>query len=174
LFKQSRNIGLLILCTILATACGYRFAGQGQYPKGVQHIYIEVFENRTSKTGIERTVTNQVIFEFTRQREKSLASSPSSADAILRGVITKIRTQTIARVGTEVASQREVFMTVDLKLVPKDGGQVLWAAKDISDRQAYDVAENSKIITDQNETNAITVLSERMSERIFNRLTNDF
>jgi outer membrane lipopolysaccharide assembly protein LptE/RlpB len=174
LFKQSRNIGLLILCTILATACGYRFAGQGQYPKGVQHIYIEVFENRTSKTGIERTVTNQVIFEFTRQREKSLASSPSSADAILRGVITKIRTQTIARVGTEVASQREVFMTVDLELVPKDGGQVLWAAKDISDRQAYDVAENSKIITDQNETNAITVLSERMSERIFNRLTNDF
>jgi outer membrane lipopolysaccharide assembly protein LptE/RlpB len=174
LFKRSRKIGFMILCTVLVAACGYRFSGQGQYPKGVQHIFVEVFENRTSKTGIERTVTNQVIFEFTRQRGKSLASSPSSADAILRGVITKIRTQTIARVGTEVASQREVFMTVDLVLVPKDGGKVLWAANDISDRQAYDVVENSKIATDQNETNAITVLSERMSERIFNRLTNDF
>jgi outer membrane lipopolysaccharide assembly protein LptE/RlpB len=174
LFKQSRKIGFMILCAVLVAACGYRFAGQGQYPNGVQHIFIEVFENRTSKTGIERTVTNQVIFEFTRQRGKSLASSPSSADAILKGVIKKIRTQTIARVGTEVASQREVFMTVDLELVPKDGGQVLWSAKDISGRQAYDVVENSKIATDQNETNAITVLSERMSEGIFNRLTNDF
>ena len=65
-------------------------------------------------------------------------------------------------------------MTVDLELVPKDGGQVLWSAKDISGRQAYDVVENSKIATVQNETNAITVLSERMSEGIFNRLTNDF
>jgi outer membrane lipopolysaccharide assembly protein LptE/RlpB len=174
LFKQSRNFWLMILCTVLVTACGYRFEGQGEYPKGVQHIYIEVFENRTSKTGIERIVTNQVIFEFTRQRGKSLASSPSSADAILKGVIKKIRTQTIARVGTEVASQREVFMTVDLVLVPQDGGQALWAAKDISDRQAYDVVENSKIATDQNETQAIAILSERMSERVFNRLTNDF
>ena len=64
----------MILCAVLVAACGYRFAGQGQYPKDVQHIFIEVFENRTSKTGIERTVTNQVIFEFTRQRGKSLAT----------------------------------------------------------------------------------------------------
>lgn len=174
MFKPSRNVGLMILSAVLLSACGYGFEGQGQYPNGVQHIFIEVFENRTSKTGIERIVTNQVIFEFTRQRGKSLASSPSGADAILKGVIKSIRTQTIARVGTEVASQREVFMKVDLALVPRDGGQLLWAAKDISGRQAYDVVENSKIATDQNETRAIAILSERMSERIFNRLTNDF
>ena len=174
MFKRSRKIGVIFLGTVLVAACGYRFEGQGQYPQGVQHIFIEVFENRTSKTGIERVVTNQVIFEFTRQRGKSLASSPANADAILKGVIKTIRTQTIARVGTEVASQREVFMKVDLALVPRDGGQALWTAKDISGRQAYDVAENSKIITDQNETQAIAILSERMSERIFNRLTNDF
>jgi outer membrane lipopolysaccharide assembly protein LptE/RlpB len=168
------GFGLMILCTVLVTACGYRFAGQGEYPKDVQHIFIEVFENRTSKTGIERIVTNQVIFEFTRQREKSLASSASQADATLKGVIRTIRTQTIARVGTEVAAQREVFMTVDLVLVKQNGGQILWAAKDISDRQPYNVVENSKVATDQNENLALTILSERMSERIFNRLTNDF
>ena len=174
MFKRGTNIGLIILGTVLATACGYRFAGQGQYPKGVQHIYIEVFDNRTSKTGIERIVTNQVIFEFTRQRESSLAGSVSKADAILKGVISTIRTRTVARVGTELASQREVTMTVDLKLVQQDGGKVLWAANGVSERQTYDVIQDSQILTDQNETNAIAVLSERMSERIFNRLTNDF
>lgn len=174
MFKRSINIGLIILCTVLAVACGYRFAGQGEFPRGVQHIFIEVFENRTSKTGIERIVTNQVIFEFTRQREEILAGSVAKADAILKGAVSRIRTQTVARLGTEVASQREVFMSVDLKLVKPDSGQVLWAANDISDRQIYDVVQESSVATDQNETNAITVLSERMSERIFNQLTNDF
>lgn len=156
------------------SACGYRFAGQGEYPGGVQSIFIDVFENLTTKTGIERFVTNQVVFEFTRQRQQSLAGRPAEADAILKGVIRTIRTQTIARVGTEVARQREVVMTVDLRLVQTDGGKVFWAAKGIQERQAYDVDENSNTLTDQNETIAINFLSERMSQRIFSRLTNQF
>ncbi|MBW2428570.1 MAG: hypothetical protein JRF56_06390 [Deltaproteobacteria bacterium] len=174
LLNQCRNIAFVLLCTVVLNACGYRFAGQGQYPRGVQKILIEVFENRTSNVGVERVVTNQVIFEFTRQREKSLTNRAEDADAILKGVIRTISTQTIARVGTEVASQREVVMTVDLQLVQQDGGQVLWAAKGISDRQAYDVVEDSNIATNQNETVAIARLSERISERIFSRLTNNF
>jgi outer membrane lipopolysaccharide assembly protein LptE/RlpB len=172
--RPSLIFGITIFCLVVAGACGYRFAGQGEFPEGVERIFIEVFENRTSKTGIERTVTNQLIFEFTRQREKSLADGAANADAILKGVIRNIRTQTISRIGTEVASEREVIMTVDLQLVKHDGGEVLWAAKGIVDRQAYGVDENSKLATDQNENLAIAILSERMSERIFGRLTNDF
>jgi outer membrane lipopolysaccharide assembly protein LptE/RlpB len=173
LFKQFKTLGLPIICIALINACGYQFAGQGQFPEGVERIFIEVFENKTSKTGIERIVTNQVVFEFTRQREKSLANKAENADAVLKGVVRKIRTQTISRVGTEVASEREVTMTVDLRLVKQDGGQVIWAAKGITDRQAYDVTE-SKLETENNESLALARLSERMSERIFNRLTNDF
>jgi hypothetical protein len=139
----------------------------------VNHIFIEVLENRTSKSGVERIVTNQLIFEFSRQRERSLVSSLAEADAILRGSIKFIRTQTISRIGTELANEREVVMTVDLKLIKKDGGAVLWAANGISDREAFDV-NSSKIETDRNEDLAIGRLSERMSERIFNRLTDDF
>jgi len=174
LFNQLKIIGLTSFCIVMVSACGYRFAGQGQFPKGVQHIFIEVFENQTSQTGIEREVTNQVIFEFTRQRNKSLANNSREADAILKGVIRSIRTQTIARVGTELASQREVVMTVDLRLLQQGVGKVIWAANGVTDREAYDVVENSKLVTDQNENLAISRLSERISERIFSRLTNDF
>lgn len=174
MINQSKIIGVAIFCIVAASACGYQFAGQGQFPKGVQHIFIEVFENQTSQTGIEREVTNQVIFEFTRQRDKSLANNSREADAILKGVIRSIRTQTIARVGTELASQREVVMTVDLRLLQQGVGKVIWAANGVTDREAYDVVENSKLVTDQNENLAISRLSERISERIFSRLTNDF
>ncbi|CAB1057852.1 hypothetical protein D1BOALGB6SA_2607 [Olavius sp. associated proteobacterium Delta 1] len=171
--NHRRIVGLVVCCAMAVSACGYRFAGQGQFPEGVEQIFIEVFDNRTSKTGIERVVTNQVVFEFTRQREQSLANSAQNADAVLKGVISKIRTQTISRVGTEVASEREVIMTVDIRLIKQEGGEVIWAAKGITDRQTYDVTD-SKLETDRNESLALARLSERMSERIFGRLTNDF
>jgi outer membrane lipopolysaccharide assembly protein LptE/RlpB len=138
----------------------------------VEKIFIEVFENRTSKAGIERTVTNRLIFEFTRQREKSLVGDPKDADATLKGVIQSISTRTISRVGTEVAAEREVVMTLDLRLI-KQNGDVIWTAKGLSGRQAYDVSD-LKLENDRNETLAIARLSERISERIFSRLTDDF
>ncbi len=171
--NQGKIFGITIFCLVVVCACGYRFAGQGAFPAGVETIFIEVFENRTGKTGIERVVTNQLVFEFTRQRGKSLAGGTENADAVLNGVIRTIRTQTISRIGTEMASQREVIMTIDLKLVNQDGSEVIWAAKGLVDRQVYDVAE-SKLETDRNESLALARLSERMSERIFGRLTNDF
>ena len=173
MLKTPAIIGLLILLSGLATACGYRFAGSGAFPRGVDLIFIEVFENRTSKIGVERIVTNRLIFEFSRQRESSLVSNLKDADAVLKGTINSVRTQTISRVDTEVANEREVVMNVDLRLIKKDGGDVLWAANGLSDREAFDVS-NNKIETDRNEELAVTRLSERISQRIFSRLTDDF
>ena len=168
------RIFALILAGLLSlSACGYRFAGSGDFPEGVNYIFIEVLENRTSTTGVERTVTNQLIFEFSKQRESSLVGEMDKADAILKGSINSIRTQTISRVDTELASQREVVMTIDMRLIKKDDGSILWAARGLSDREAYDV-DPVKTETDRNEEVAIARLSERISERVFNRLTDDF
>ena len=170
--NKVRLIALFLFCALMTYACGYRFAGSGELPDNIESIFIEVFKNRTSKAGIERVVTNQLIFEFTRQREKVLANDATNADATLKGVIKKIRTKTISRVGTEVANQREVTMTIDLRLI-NQSGDVIWTANALSDRQAYDVSD-SKLENDRNESLAIAILSERISERIFSRLTDDF
>ena len=170
---KARNLCLVILCLFCLTACGYRFSGSGDFPEGVNYIFIEVLENRTSKIGVERIVTNQLIFEFSRQRQDSLVSNLEKADAVLKGTINSIRTQTISRVDAGIANEREVIMTVDLRMIKKDGGTVIWAAGGLSDREAYDV-DSVKIETDRNEELAIGRLSERISERIFNRLTDDF
>ncbi len=172
MISRGKRTGLILLCSSLLCACGYHFAGSGQYPKGVEHIFIEVLENRTSKTGIERTVTNRIIFEFTRQRPGSLAGNPAEADAVLKGTINSIRTQTIAWRGQELASQREVIMTLDMKLVKKSG-ETVWIANGLSDRQGYDVSAVQQE-NDRNQDEAISILSERLSERIFARMTDNF
>ena len=170
---KTAQIAICLLCFVLLCACGYRFAGSGSFPGDVDYILIEVIENRTSKIGAERIVTNQLILEFSRQRESSLVSNLDKADAVIKGAIKSIRTQTISRLGSEVANEREVVMTVDLKLIKTKGGAVIWAANGLSDREAYDVGSD-KIQTDRNEEAAIRRLSERLSERIFNRLTDNF
>ena len=171
--KKPAIIGLLILLSGLVTACGYRFSGSGAFPEGVNTIYVEVLDNRTSKIGAERVVTNQLIFEFSRRRKESLVSKSDEADAILKGSINSIITKTISRVDVGVANERQVTMKVDLKLIKRDGGSVIWAANNLSDREAYDV-DDSKTETDLNEGLAIQRLSERISERVFNRLTDNF
>lgn len=173
MLKKPAMIGWLILLSGLVTACGYRFSGSGPYPEGVNYIFIEVIENRTSKIGVERIVTNQLIVEFSKRRENSLVGKRDEADAVLKGSINTIRTQTISRVGSDAANEREVRMKIDLKLIKNDGGSVIWAANNLAGREAYDVA-NSKVETDRNEEGAIRRLSERISERVFNRLTDNF
>ena len=171
--KKTAKIGLFLILSAFLTACGYRFAGSGDYPDGVNTIFIEVLENRTSTIGVERTVTNQLIFEFSKQRESSLVSDREAADAILTGSINSIATQTISRVDTAIANEREVVVSIDLRLIKRDGGSVIWAARGLSDREAFDV-DPVKTETDRNEELAIARLSERISERVFNRLTDDF
>ena len=173
MFQKITKLALVFPCLLILIACGYRFTGSGAFPEDVNFIFIKVIENRTSKIGVERIVTNELIFEFSRQRESSLVSDLSEADAILMGSINSLRTQTISRAGTDLANEREVIMMVDLRLIKKNGGAVIWAAKGLSDREAFDVA-SAKIETDRNEEEAIGRLSKRLSERIFSRLTDDF
>ena len=65
-----KYIGIIFLFCVQTTACGYRFAGTGNLPAGVESIFIEVLENRTAETGIENTFTNELIYEFTRTTRK--------------------------------------------------------------------------------------------------------
>jgi len=163
---------LFLLAALGVAACGYRFAGTGRLPEGVGKIYIEVLKNPTSQTGIERIVTNQIVLEFIRQRKRSIVSSPRQADAVLKGVISKVQSRTISRVKTEMARQREVVLTIDLKLVTKQG-RVIWAAKGLSDRQAYDVSDASTE-NRRNKDIAIALISRRLAERAYSRLTDNF
>ena len=172
--SKHRSIYPVILLSFLAAACGYRFAGQGTLPKGIERIYIQVFDNRTNQTGIERIVTNQVVFEFTRQRDTILTNSPQEAQAVLKGVVKSIRTATISRVNTEIASERELIMTLNVKLV-KQGGEVVWAANGLSERATYDVSPGADMLaTNLNKNRAIARVARRLSERIFSQLTDDF
>ncbi|MCB2148494.1 MAG: hypothetical protein KQI81_18595 [Deltaproteobacteria bacterium] len=162
-----------VLSVLLLTACGYHFAGSGSFPAGVSRVFITILENRSAETGAESLFTNDLIYEFTRNRKESLVQERSSADAILTGAIVSLSVENISRSTVSTAVERRVTGTLNLRLESSDG-RILWSSGNIVERQAYAVVKGNKTATDQNKSDAIAVLSSKLAESAFNRLTDNF
>ena len=169
-FKRN-NIWIVFALLMFSSACGYRFAGSGSFPAGIKSVRISILENRTSETGMENIITNDLIYEVTRDKKVALTSM-DKADALLSGVIKSMSIETISRTGTHSSLERRVTVTVDLKLTGPDG-RVIWSARGVSANEAYDVMSD-KLATEQNRRDAISVLSKRLAEKVYNRITADF
>ena len=163
---------LLIACTAaLLAGCGYQFAGGGPFPYGVKKIAVEVLNNRTSETGLENTITNDLIFELNRSGQVQVTDA-KNADAILKGSIEKLAIRSVSRSTILTSEAERVFVQVDLQLV-RPGGEVLWKGSGIKEDEAYSVGAD-KLATEQNRSQAIKNLSPRLAQKIYTRMTANF
>ena len=140
-------------------------------PSGIKSLFVAILENGTSETGVENIITNDLIYEFTRSRKVVLVSR-ENADAILSGVVTSIRVEAISHRETHTSLERRVKLQVDLKLTDPEGS-VIWSAEGISANESYDVMQD-KPATEHNKRNAISELSKRLAESVYNRITDNF
>jgi len=163
----------IVMSLICISGCGYHFSGSGSYPAGVKLIFVTLLENRTAETGVESTFTNDLIYEFTRNRKESLTRKRSSADGILSGTIARLAVANITRTSISTAKERRVTGTLTLRLESPDG-RLLWNSGDIVESEAYAVVAGDKLATDRNKSKAIVTLSQKLAESAFNRLTEDF
>jgi outer membrane lipopolysaccharide assembly protein LptE/RlpB len=170
-FYCKKQVLPIFVMVFFLSACGYRFAGSGSLPGGIKTIAVEILKNRTSETGLENTLTNDLIYEFI-QRGKSVQKNVKKADAVLSGVIESSSIATISRAQQQSPIERQIRITLSLKLTRPDG-QVIWSASGISDYEAYNVAAD-KQATDMNKRQAIATLSKRLAEKVHNRLTENF
>lgn len=164
---------ILLVCLSLMSlfSCGYRFAGGGSLPHGVQTVAVDLFENRTAETGVEGIVSNDIIFEFTRNG-RSMTTRKAGADAFLLGRIESIRTRSISRKSVHQAQERRVTMIISLKLSDPDG-KVLWQSGSVSENEEYEVLDD-KAATELNKRAAISELSKRLAEKIYYQMTDEF
>ena len=162
MFQKRKIIVFILFLLILVSGCGYRFAGTGDFPGGVKNIFIPILENRTSESRLEKLVTDDLIYEFTKNRKDILAGSIDDADAVLYGIIHSISIETISRDNPSISSERSVKLSADMKLVVPEG-RVIWRVKGITADEAYNVVPGDKYRTVQNRREAISKLSERLA-----------
>ena len=128
------HVRLILLLWIFCLGCGYGFAGRGNFPADVRTVFISILKNHTSETGVENIFTNDLIYEFTRNR-KDLLTAKSKADALLSGAIESISIETISRKSINTSLERRVTVAVSLKLTDREG-KAIWSAESISAKEA--------------------------------------
>ena len=165
-------IAAAIVCLAFTlSACGYRFAHKGELPGGVDTVFIKVFENRSSLLGIENEFTNSLIQEFTRRRAGSLVAE-DRADAVFSGAVQSISTGTVSHRYKYEAVERRVWVTLNVRLVSRDG-RTLWSTDNVTDDEAY-LVEAEKSATDRNLRQAVKKLADDLAQRIYNQMTVNF
>ncbi|MDJ0780800.1 MAG: LPS assembly lipoprotein LptE [Desulfosarcinaceae bacterium] len=167
-------IGTLVLVGFLlaSQACGYRFAGGGSLPAGIERLYIPTVQNRSAETGIETTVTNALVEEATRYL-KAQAGATDTADGVLLGEITRIATTTVSRSGERTAAERRVEIEMRLRLEDASARELRRIEQLRADR-VYDVIDGDEIATEANRQRALAEAAQDLAERAYQRLTDDF
>lgn len=163
---------IILLSSFFFVACGYRFAGTGHLPSGIRYIYIEVLENRSGETGIENTITNDLIYEFIRSGN-IVSKEKMKADAVLSGSIADLHIDTATHKSAHSALEGRVTVLLDLKLTSPEG-KLFWSVNGVSADQTYDIIANNQLATEQNRRTAIKELSKRLAETVYNNLSTDF
>lgn len=163
---------IIVLIAALCGACGYRFGEESGFPGDSDHLFVKVLENRTQETGVENILTAALLSELTLRKTDGLASGIDHADVVLSGVVENVAIRTISTRNKDTAGERRVTVSVDLKLKKQDGN-VVWAANGITDDEGY-LVDVDKERTDQNRRDAIRVLSQRIAEKVVNRMSDDF
>ncbi len=163
------EIRLLIFGICLGiSGCGYHFSF-GKPPEGIAHIAVLQLENRSGEIGAESIISNDLIYELNRN---GMLSNADSADAFLSGVIRSAGIETISRRNINSSLQRRIRFTVDLTLKNKSD-RIIWSKNSIQASETYDVMPDISA-TEWNKRNAIAVLSKRLAETAYQRLTDDF
>lgn len=165
-----RCLPVMMVGLTLLAGCGYQLSGRGRLPGGADTIGIRMLANRTALSGLEATVTNALVDEFTRRRENFVVA-PDRAEAVLSGTIVSLSTTTVARSSTLTAVERRMYITVALVLKNRSGA-VLWSHS-ITANQIYSV-DASLTETDSNLRMAAAKVSQRLAEYAYERLTNRF
>ena len=139
---------------------------------GVNRLFINLLENRTTETGIEVLLTDDLKNEFIHKYGGKLSESEHAA-AILSGSISGIRTWTVSRTGALTSRERRIAITVDVNL--KDAtGKTMRLATGVTANETYAVVSGDKQATEKNKQDAILSLSKQIAEAVFHRLTEDF
>jgi hypothetical protein len=164
-------VTVVSLLLVLAVAgCGYRFGGYRQGQTGIQSLNIPPFRNETRQVGIEALFTNDLVYEVGRGGRIDLVD-PQAADAVVKGVIKDLRTNTIARQSLNTSLERRVYVTVEL-VVQDRKGRSLWRYE-VNDDEAYFV-QADKVSTEARLHGALAVISRRIAEKFHYRFTQAF
>lgn len=163
----------LCCCLLLApAACGYRLEGHRETQQPRQRLYIELFENRTSRAFVNDTLTVRVVERFARSPLFRIVESRADADLILAGALLSYVTEPVAynRLDAIVAYRVNLEVQSTVRRAGEEG-RVLWRGTRGGNS---DYPANPDLALQQNaERSAVALVCERLADDLYVRVTDE-
>ncbi len=130
---------ILLTFLLIGSGCAYHLgSSERTIPGGYKQISVPIFKNRSQETGVEVALTNALIQEFQRSRIARVVDNSLSEVAVV-GTIDSIQYLPGAKrtsgdssapflpLGTVIASEYRILMTVTVELKRQAYGIQLWS-----------------------------------------------
>lgn len=178
-------LGWAILVTsFFLPGCGYQFRADGE-PLGIQleSLAIPLFSSTSSEIGFESDFTKMIRQEFISHGRVPIVPE-EKAQAVLVGRIVEVRAEALTyrsqdvNVGGytstyEVTKSRKLRVRLEVQLVDRRSGKVIWREAAMEDQASYAVS-GDPLETRYTEQQALQKIASRLAKRIYLRTMERF
>lgn len=169
--------GALVATSLLLTGCGYQFRADGK-PVGIsiESLAIPLFTSTSSEIGFEADFTRVIRNEFVSHARVPLVPV-ELADKVIIGRIHDVRTVpltydtrqlTVNNQATTYEVTRIINLRVflDVRLVDKESGTVIWQEPSLTDSTSFAV-DPDPLVTQYNQKQALEFIARRIAKDIY-------
>jgi hypothetical protein len=173
-FYPLKFLVLLLIC--VGAGCGYHVRADGE-PEGItiQNLAIPLFTSTSSEMGFEAIFTRLIREEFISHTKVPLVPE-DRASMVLIGRIYDITADPIgydSTTGFTVTSTRRIRVKLDVQLVDKRNGKIIWHDKSMEEWTSYSVGTDP-VAAQLQEQQALETLAERVAKKIYQRTVERF
>lgn len=175
-YWRSLCIPVLALAgTTWCTSCGYHVSGRGDLlPKNLHTIAVPSFSNITVRYRLTDRLPEAISREFIARTRYQIIPDANQADAILRGaVINYVSYPTVFDQRTGRASGLQVSVTMQVSLVERATGKVLFSRPSFEMKQRYEFSIAPQAYFDESET-AVDRLSRDVARDVVSAILESF
>jgi len=119
---------ILFLVALFFMGCGYGLIGRtSNLPEDINSIFVRTLENQTTRQQINLYLTDAIVQEFVTRRRFDIASSASSADAVLSGILIAYIVRPVEFGVDGRASRYEFTIRTNMEFKRQDSSEIIWA-----------------------------------------------
>jgi len=165
----------LILFSLALTSCGYHVAGKADLvPKSVHTIAVPAFTNVTTRYKITDQLPEAISREFISRTRYQIVNDPNQADAVLYGsILNYIAYPTIIDQQTGRASGLQVNLTLDVRLVERATGKVIFSRPRFEAHQRYELSIAAGTYFDESDA-ALQRLAKDLARDLVSSILENF
>ena len=165
-----------LVLTLTLPSCGYHVAGQADLvPKNIHTIAISAFSNITTRYKLTDHLPQAIGHEFIARTHYQIVNDPQQADAVLRGaVINYVAYPTLFDQQSGRASGLQVNVTMQVSLVERATGKVLFSRPSFEMHQRYEISVTSSKAYFEESDEALDRLSRDVARDLVSSILENF